>query len=415
MARSGRMCMEICDKDGNGCISNCKTSKPELPQRQEPGISSFNFRASHSKGNMLSQNMQSVSESISEFKSYPATKTFDEAYDRIMSRLSKTETSETAMNPNSHVLNLLKNGQWDAAKSEVVKEANAARARNYTTLKIGEIYNPEMPLDQHLATMKNNPIMNVEKSMMNEIKNQSFHDEKCAGLEHSSPTKLDVSNQVQEMASRLDSNKAFSDLVIDDIKADASRLYNEAQEFKQHPIQTIANAGMNLAKEALFFQPAKVGVQISNAAKNTYGEYNAANSQRRREMLARAAVTLGENVLLTAVTAGFAGGASKLGLFARGIKAGHAISVTESEFYKKAKLIGRYDYENPGLLPNDLSKTFTGSRYNSYVLTDDVILQRAGTANRPFGQSFSFDPPISELQTRIDKAIRCSYKPIGNC
>lgn len=81
------------------------------------------------------------------------------------------------------------------------------------------------------------------------------------------------------------------------------------------------------------------------------------------------------------------------------------LSAAESEFYSKAQLLGRYDYLNPGQLPNDMSVTFIGSRYGSYKLLDDVILQRAGTKLKPFGQSFSFDSPASEIQTRIDKAV----------
>ena len=35
-----------------------------------------------------------------------------------------------------------------------------------------------------------------------------------------------------------------------------------------------------------------------------------------------------------------------------------------------------------------------------------MILQRAGTSQKPFGQSFSFEKAMSEIQTRIDKAIK---------
>lgn len=48
-------------------------------------------------------------------------------------------------------------------------------------------------------------------------------------------------------------------------------------------------------------------------------------------------------------------------------------------------------HNNP---PNDMSVTFTGNRYRSYELLDDVILQRTGTKLKP----------VSELQTRIDKS-----------
>lgn len=81
------------------------------------------------------------------------------------------------------------------------------------------------------------------------------------------------------------------------------------------------------------------------------------------------------------------------------------LSVAERDFYAKAKLLGSYDYLQPGQLPNDISVTFIGSRYKSYKLLDDVVLERAGTRLKPFGQSFSFDRSVSELQTRIDKAI----------
>lgn len=49
-----------------------------------------------------------------------------------------------------------------------------------------------------------------------------------------------------------------------------------------------------------------------------------------------------------------------------------------------------------------------GGRYESYVLEEDIVLYRAGTITKEhgnYGQFFSFDKPISELQTRIDKAI----------
>ena len=56
-------------------------------------------------------------------------------------------------------------------------------------------------------------------------------------------------------------------------------------------------------------------------------------------------------------------------------------------------------------LSDDLAGTFAGGRYTSRVLEKDMILYRAGTADRPLGQFFSKDMPISEIQTRIDKAV----------
>lgn len=56
-------------------------------------------------------------------------------------------------------------------------------------------------------------------------------------------------------------------------------------------------------------------------------------------------------------------------------------------------------------LPDDLAGTFAGGRYTSRLLDKDITLYRAGTADRPLGQFFSKDIPISGIQTRIDKAI----------
>ena len=56
-------------------------------------------------------------------------------------------------------------------------------------------------------------------------------------------------------------------------------------------------------------------------------------------------------------------------------------------------------------LSDDLAGTFAGGRYSSRVLEKDMFLYRAGTAERPLGQFFSKDKPLSVIQTRIDKAI----------
>lgn len=56
-------------------------------------------------------------------------------------------------------------------------------------------------------------------------------------------------------------------------------------------------------------------------------------------------------------------------------------------------------------LPDDMAGTFAGGRYSSRVLDEDIILHRAGVEGKPLGQYFSRDKPISEIQTRIDKAV----------
>ena len=56
-------------------------------------------------------------------------------------------------------------------------------------------------------------------------------------------------------------------------------------------------------------------------------------------------------------------------------------------------------------LPDSLAGTFAGGRYTSRVIEKDMVLYRAGDAKKPLGQFFSKNKPISEIQTRIDKAI----------
>jgi hypothetical protein len=58
-----------------------------------------------------------------------------------------------------------------------------------------------------------------------------------------------------------------------------------------------------------------------------------------------------------------------------------------------------------GPLPSNLAGTFAGGRYDVVRLTQDTILYRAGTADKPLGQFFSLREPQGVLQTRIDQAV----------
>jgi hypothetical protein len=54
---------------------------------------------------------------------------------------------------------------------------------------------------------------------------------------------------------------------------------------------------------------------------------------------------------------------------------------------------------------DEIAATFRGGRYTARTLEQDTTYYRAGTADRPYGQFFSEDRPVGEIQTRIDKAI----------
>jgi hypothetical protein len=58
-----------------------------------------------------------------------------------------------------------------------------------------------------------------------------------------------------------------------------------------------------------------------------------------------------------------------------------------------------------GPLSDQIASTFRGGQYSARTLENDTVLYRAGIDGKPLGQFFSEDAPVSEIQTRIDKAI----------
>jgi hypothetical protein len=79
----------------------------------------------------------------------------------------------------------------------------------------------------------------------------------------------------------------------------------------------------------------------------------------------------------------------------------------------KATKLGDFDAYNPGLLTRRPASSFLGQRYSSFRLDEDLILYRAGSDNQSLGEYFSLDRPDSELQLRIDKAVRPSWPDGG--
>ena len=76
-----------------------------------------------------------------------------------------------------------------------------------------------------------------------------------------------------------------------------------------------------------------------------------------------------------------------------------------------------YDFnmvENPGPLATDeygrAAQNFAGGRYTAEVTTEDTVLFRGGAKGTSLGQYFSADPPVGELQTRIDNAVETIWK-----
>lgn len=73
--------------------------------------------------------------------------------------------------------------------------------------------------------------------------------------------------------------------------------------------------------------------------------------------------------------------------------------------FSKGRSTGSFDAVNPGPLGDNLAETFAGGRYNEVVLSEDIVLSRAGTADIPLGQFFTQNAPQSVIQARIDSAV----------
>lgn len=57
-------------------------------------------------------------------------------------------------------------------------------------------------------------------------------------------------------------------------------------------------------------------------------------------------------------------------------------------------------------LQGNPAANFMSGKYNSSVLSEDLILYRAGEAGKPLGQWFTREAPQSVAQVRIDSAVK---------
>jgi filamentous hemagglutinin len=60
-------------------------------------------------------------------------------------------------------------------------------------------------------------------------------------------------------------------------------------------------------------------------------------------------------------------------------------------------------------LPGTPAANFFSGRYNATVLTEDLVLYRAGEAGKPLGQWFTREAPESVAQVRIDSAVKSQW------
>ena len=90
--------------------------------------------------------------------------------------------------------------------------------------------------------------------------------------------------------------------------------------------------------------------------------------------------------------------ASRLGFFGGGGAEG-LVNINN------AKLMGKYDAYNPGILSNRKASTFLGQKYQTYQLQEDTVLYRAGNSKNHLGEFFTTTKPTGELQVRIDQAV----------
>jgi curved DNA-binding protein CbpA len=85
---------------------------------------------------------------------------------------------------------------------------------------------------------------------------------------------------------------------------------------------------------------------------------------------------------------------------------GRGVKATAREFRTCATHVESYDYKKlSSHVPLEKARTFMAHKFDSYRLEEDFVIYRAG-AERELGEFFSFERPASELQARMDKAIR---------
>lgn len=69
---------------------------------------------------------------------------------------------------------------------------------------------------------------------------------------------------------------------------------------------------------------------------------------------------------------------------------------------------GKYTYnmvDNPGPLDPKHAQNFAGGRYDVEVTTEDLVLFRGGNSQYATGSYWTDEPPMGEIQTRMDYAV----------
>jgi RHS repeat-associated protein len=66
----------------------------------------------------------------------------------------------------------------------------------------------------------------------------------------------------------------------------------------------------------------------------------------------------------------------------------------------------QFDMMNPGPLTNDVAGTFAGGKYSEGIVQSGQIFYRGGDAAHPGGSFFSFNPPKSIAEVRIESAVK---------
>ncbi|WP_316015337.1 filamentous hemagglutinin N-terminal domain-containing protein [Roseobacter sp. HKCCA0434] len=202
--------------------------------------------------------------------------------------------------------------------------------------------------------------------------------------------------------------QAFLDGLLS-LASDPSQLWHglvdEVQGTAEVWAAVFANADISDVGEQLALKQALRGMDYADAATLAYLNGGLSNEEFRQTLTDTAQAA----VLLQTIVAGYAAGGYSLAhntLVPRTVTASKLYASNGGVFdFDRGRTAGSYNALNPGPLDDSLAETFSGGRYNEVVLTEDVVLHRAGTGDRPLGQFFTQQPADSILKTRIDSAV----------
>jgi len=169
-----------------------------------------------------------------------------------------------------------------------------------------------------------------------------------------------------------------------------------AEDIYGNQMQGLENTGAGLeylASQTLQGNLGTVGTALTGGA-NQSGAYR----------VGYAAGSIG-----TILAGGELGEAGEVGEGAEAAEAGTQVAKEGGQVAGETSPTYAFDMMNPGPLPDEIAGTFSGGKYNVGTIQPNQLLYKAGDAANPSGSYFTFEPPESVAQARIDSAVKSQW------